>query len=191
MNRTRGCTGKNSYQKDLSFDLMDFLRQRLIGNESVEWLDLCCGEGRALIETAAFFAGQETRENLPNNLRITRIDLAGMFRDYPAELIGLKFLELPIEDFEAARKFDLITCVHGLHYLGDKLSIIQKAASRLKEDGMLLANLELENLKLSEKKNSKRLFSDYLRKQGFEFDSRKRLLTLRGRRIFDLPLEFW
>jgi SAM-dependent methyltransferase len=182
--------GENSYQKDLPFDLMDFLRQRLIGNASVEWLDLCCGEGRALIEAATFFARRETRKNLPNNLRITGIDLAGMFRDYPAELTGLKLLELPVEDFEAAREFDLITCVHGLHYLGDKLLVIQKAAAQLKEDGLLLANLELKNLKSSENKNSKRLFSGYLRKQGFEFDSRKRLLTLKGKRIFELPFEF-
>lgn len=190
MNRTRGCSGNNSYQKDLSIDLIEFLQQKLADNESAGWLDICCGEGRALIETAMFFAGKDAGENPSNDLRITGIDLAGMFREYPAELTRLQFLEISIEDFEPAQEFDLITCVHGLHYLGDKLSLIQKAASWLKKDGIFLANLELDNLKLVENENSKRIFSGYLRKQGFEFNSKKHLLTLKGKRMFDLPFEY-
>lgn len=190
MNRTRGCSGNNSYQKDLSIDLIEFLRQKLVNNESVEWLDICCGEGRALIETAIFFAGKEICENPSNDLRITGIDLVGMFREYPSELTRLQFLEVSIEDFEPAQDFDLITCVHGLHYVGDKLSVIQNAASWLKNDGIFLANLEMKNLRLFEKKNAQRLFSGYLRKQGFEFNSKKHLLTLKGKRVFYLPFEY-
>ena len=126
MNRSRGCAGSNSYQKDLSIDLIEFLQQKLVNNEFIEWLDICCGEGRALIETATFVADKEVCENSSNDLRITGIDLAGMFHDYSAELTRLRFLEIAIEDFEPSREFDLITCVHGLHYLGDKLSVFKK-----------------------------------------------------------------
>ena len=85
MNRARKCTGTNSYQKELSFDLLDFLltKVRVTGDqsnsdhkntnkhqidekideksktanqfrkrESVDWLDICWGEGHALIEAA-------------------------------------------------------------------------------------------------------------------------------------------
>jgi len=162
MNRTRGCSGNNSYQKNLSFDLIGFLQQRLIKNESVEWLDICCGEGRALIETATFFAERDVAENPSRVLRITGIDLAGTFREYLPEFIHLQLLEIPIENFETSREFDLITCVHCLHYLGDKLSVIRRAASWLKKDGIFLAHLELESLKSFENKNSKRIFSGYL-----------------------------
>lgn len=190
MNRTRGCLGNNSYQKDLSIDLIEFLQQKLVNNVSVEWLDICCGEGQALIETAEFFAGKDADENLPYDLQITGIDLAGMFRESPIELTSLQFLEISIEDFEPVQEFDLITCVHGLHYLGDKLSVIRKAASWLRKDGIFLANLELENLKLVEENNSKRIFAGYLRKQAFEFNNKKHLLTLKGKRSFDLPFEY-
>jgi SAM-dependent methyltransferase len=190
MNRSRGCAGSNSYQKDLSIDVIEFLQQKLVNNDSVEWLDICCGEGRALIETATFFANRDAGENSSNNLRITGIDLAGMFREFPADLARLQFLEMPIEEFKPLQEFDLITCVHGLHYLGDKLSVIQNAASWLKKDGIFLANLELNSLRLFEKKNAQRVFSAFLRKQGFEFNSKKHLLTLKGKKVFDLPFEY-
>lgn len=190
MNRSRGSAGSNGYQKDLSIDVIEYLQQKLVNNDSVEWLDICCGEGRALIETATFFANQAAGENSFNNLRITGIDLAGMFQEYPADLTRLQFLEMPIEEFKPSQEFDLITCVHGLHYLGDKLSVIQNAASWLKKDGIFLANLELKNLRLFENKNSQRIFSTLLRKQGFEFNSKKHLLTSKGKRVFDLPFEY-
>lgn len=190
MNRGRGCLGANSYQKDLSFNPLEFLTERLAKRKSVTWLDLCCGEGRALIEAARFFAEIERTANPPNQLRITGVDLAGMFREYSPELKNLRLLETSVEDFEPVQEFDLITCVHGLHYLGDKLSILQKAARLLKSDGLFRANLELQNLKLIEKPNSSRIFSAFLRKQGFIIDHRKHLLTLQDKRNFEIPFEY-
>ena len=190
MNRERGIAGKNSYEKDLSFNPLEFLQKRLLKNEPVSWLDICCGTGRALIEAAHFFAGFGQAENLSGKLQITGIDLAGMFQEYPAELKYLKLLESAVEEFEPRQKFDLITCVHGLHYVGDKLSIIQKAARLLKEDGIFLANLELRNLKLVEKQNSHQVFSDFFRQQGFAVDTRKHLLSLKDQRNFDLPFSY-
>ena len=190
MNRSRGSAGSNSYQKDLSIDLIEFLRQKSVNNESARWLDICCGEGRALIETATLIANRAAIENSPNDLQITGIDLAGMFQKYPVDLTHLQLLEVPIEEFKPSQEFDLITCVHGLHYLGDKLSTIQKAAAWLKTDGLFLANVEMKNLKLFENKNSHSIFSAFLRKQGFEFNSKKHLLKLKGKRNFAIPFEY-
>jgi SAM-dependent methyltransferase len=190
MNRGRGCLGKNSYRKDLSFDPVEFLQERLMNNESVSWLDIGCGEGRALIEAATFFTDNNSQENLSKKLRIIGIDLAGMFREYSPELKYLTLLEISVEDYEPVQKFDLITCVHSLHYVGDKLSVIRKATRSLKEDGRFVANLELKNLKLAEKQNSTGTFSRFLRKQGFTVDYRKHLLALQGKRSFDLPFDY-
>jgi len=190
MNRGRGCLGQNSYRKDLSFDPIDFLKKRLSAGASVSWLDICCGEGRALIEAAKVLTDfEQTKKHRPE-LRITGIDLAGMFGDHPVELNCLKLLEMPIEDFTPRGQFDLITCVHGLHYIGDKLSVIRKAARWLKETGVFLANFEVKSLKLVGKENSGRRFAGFLKAQGFALDQRKRLLSLQGTRTFELPFEY-
>ncbi|HMZ23261.1 MAG TPA: SAM-dependent methyltransferase, partial [Blastocatellia bacterium] len=52
MNRERGCSGGNSYAKELQFDLPAFLESRCRTQAEVRWLDLCCGRGKALIEAA-------------------------------------------------------------------------------------------------------------------------------------------
>lgn len=190
MNRGRGCLGKNSYQKDLSFNPVEFLRKRLAAHQTLAWLDIACGEGRALIEAANAFAALERAEHLRGNLRITGIDLAGMFTEVPSSVEFLQLLETAVEDFEPSEKFDLITCVHGLHYIGDKLSIIQKAAGWLKKDGLFLANLELQNLKLSGGRESNRTFARLLRKQKFVVDTRRHLIRLEGSRKFEVPFEY-
>src|SRR5579863_6412511 len=52
MNREREIRGTNSYAADLGFDAIQFLMERVEGRDSVAWLDLCCGTGRALIQAA-------------------------------------------------------------------------------------------------------------------------------------------
>jgi SAM-dependent methyltransferase len=187
MNRERGCLGSNSYQKDLCFNPIDYLKERSVNNKFVSWLDICCGEGRALIETATNFADLERAENTSFNLRIIGIDLAGMFCSFPSDLNCLTLLETSIEEYEPEQRFDLITCVHGLHYIGDKLFVIQKAARFLKKDGIFLANLDLKNLKLLEEQNSNKIFTEFFKAKGLIFDKRKHLLCMRNGKIFDSP----
>jgi SAM-dependent methyltransferase len=188
MNRERGCQGKNSYQKDLFFNPLEFPKERIKNGKPVSWLDIGCGEGCALIEAAKILADLEGIET--RNLQIIGIDLAGMFQEFSSELKYLSLLETAVEDFEPSQKFDLITCVHSLHYIGDKLSVIRKAACWLKDDGIFLANLELKNLKLLGEENSRKIFSDFLNKQGFTIDGRRHLLMLEGYKIFELPFEY-
>ncbi len=190
MNRGRGILGSNSYQKDLSFNATDFLGKRLIDKKSAAWLDLCCGEGRALAEAAAVFADLERTESRSLLWRIIGIDLAGMFCQPASKSGSLKLLEISVEDFEPSRKFDLITCVHGLHYIGDKLAVIQKAALWLKPDGIFIANLDLKNLKIIGQDDSGKTFSNFLKGQGFRVDRKRRLLALEGSRRFELPFKF-
>ena len=53
MNRGRRLNGVNSYKQDINFDVLDYLKERLAKEEEVRWMDLCCGEGKALIEGRA------------------------------------------------------------------------------------------------------------------------------------------
>lgn len=52
MNRERGAVGVNSYEQDVRLNPVAYLLNRLNVCGSTSWLDLCCGRGRALLETA-------------------------------------------------------------------------------------------------------------------------------------------
>lgn len=184
MNRQRKCSGGNSYQKELSFDILDFLKKRLNEKTQTAWLDICCGEGNALIEAAENFAGQN------KNLRITGIDLAGIFQTFSSRLDFLQLIETSFENYFSETEFDLITCVHGLHYIGDKLTFLQKAISMLKPDGIFLANLDLDNFKFDNGRQANRIIAKTLRVKGFEFDSKKHLLICRGRKEIKFDFEY-
>lgn len=56
MNRQRTLTGSNGYAKELRLNPLDFLLAR--SGVKVRWLDLCCGEGKALVEAARIIPGQ-------------------------------------------------------------------------------------------------------------------------------------
>jgi hypothetical protein len=43
MNRERVCAGGNSYSKELSLNILEFLSNRLNSQDKVSWLDICCG----------------------------------------------------------------------------------------------------------------------------------------------------
>ena len=52
MNRERNLVGSNGYDKELGFNPLDLLKERIALGRPAAWLDLCCGTGRALIEAA-------------------------------------------------------------------------------------------------------------------------------------------
>lgn len=180
MNRERRVCGGNSYEKELGLNVIGFLHARLSrGEKRVRWLDLCCGGGKALIETAAVFAEQR----LNSRIEITGVDLAGMFEPYPAaQLDFLHLLESPIEGWRPDGEFDLITCVHGLHYIGDKLGLIQNAVSWLKKDGVFTANLDLSNFKFADDKPAGRAVAKELSQNRIEYKSNRHLIICRGKR---------
>src|SRR5262245_31863617 len=164
MNRERGIEGGNSYEKELAFNPIIFLQQRSQEEKSVTWLDICCGTGRALIEAAQIFRSQ----GFGSKIRITGIDLVSFFAPLPSDLPFLQLIESSMFDWQPDGEFDLITCVHGLHYLGDKLGAIQTIVSWLKGDGIFLANLDANNLKLIEEKSAGRAALKMLRQAGLQ-----------------------
>jgi hypothetical protein len=73
MNRERDLTGSNGYSKEVGFNPLDYLRDRIPPGRLVAWLDLCCGTGNALIEAARV----SHSEGL--DIDIIGVDLVGMF----------------------------------------------------------------------------------------------------------------
>jgi SAM-dependent methyltransferase len=183
MNRERGLAGRNSYARDLSLDPLKFLRARLESRAHVAWLDLCCGTGRALIEAAR----RLTAEGLDARVSLIGVDLVSMFDPSPAAQVCLHLCEASVTTWEPDRRFDLITCVHGLHYVGDKLRMLQRAASWLDVDGLLLAHLDFDNLRLANGQADRRVFRKVLREQGLVYRDHKHLLCCQGRRTLHLP----
>jgi len=186
MNRERNLTGSNGYTKELGFHPLDFLKEQGTSGHRVAWLDLCCGTGKALIEAARITAS----EGWAQRLEIVGVDLVGMFLEPDPGLENLRLVEASLRAWQPARTYDLVTCVHGLHYVGDKLGTIARALSWLTEDGKFAANLDLENVRLGDPSGTKRtLFAD-LRRSGLEIDRRRRLLVCRGRTTPSFPYRY-
>jgi SAM-dependent methyltransferase len=179
MNRERELTGGNGYQRELGLHPLDFLRSR---RPPVRWLDLCCGTGRALLQADALLEAHE-------DVRVVGVDLHAMF--WPGEHSSrLCLIAASLHAWNPDGPFDLITCVHGLHYLGGKFGVVTRAASWLTDDGVFVANLDAANLRDDNGEPLGRLATRLLREAGLEYDTRRHRLTCRGRKSLDLPLDY-
>ena len=186
MNRGRKCFGGNSYEKELSFPILEFLISRAQTEKQTVWLDICCGQGNALIEAAKTL----TEQNLDSNINVIGIDLVGMFQKFPSESDCLELIKTSFEDFKSTREFDLITCVHGLHYISDKLEFIENCVSRLKPDGIFLTNLDLANFKFQNGERADKTIAKSFKNVGLEYDSKKHLLVCKGKKEFKFEFEY-
>jgi SAM-dependent methyltransferase len=174
MNRERRLA---AYGRELGIDIAGLIRDRLDrGAETFTWLDLCCGTGSALLECARLIDDER--------LRITGVDLVDFFAGpgHP----GVRLDVTSVTAWTPTDRYDLVTCVHGLHYIGDKLGVLAAAASWLAEDGLLVANLDVASVRTG----LGRRLPTALRANGFEYDGRRRRITRRGRRAGQLPFRY-
>lgn len=182
MNRERNLHGPNGYDRDLRFDPLALLKDAVNRNGEANWLDLCCGTAKALAEAA----GLVEAEGLP--IQITGVDLAGLFVPYGSASLTLH--QAGLSTWQPDCQFDLITCVHGLLYIGDKLGLIVRAAGWLKDDGQFVANLDMANIRLGNGQSSSRIVAPALRRAGFDYSSRHRLISCDGMRECELPFRY-
>jgi SAM-dependent methyltransferase len=186
MNRQRGLAGVNSYEKELGFNPVELLTNSIRNRGAAAWLDLCCGQGKALIEAAKFFA----QSNSSDKVTLVGIDLVDAFDPVPAELTNTRLIAASLHRWRPNRSFDLITCVHGLHYIGDKLGLIERAANWLTPEGTFVAHLDLANVRGADGSPfNRRLLGRFL-KLGLHYNRRRRILTCAGRNTFNFGLRF-
>ncbi len=166
MNRDRRLAGRDGYSRVLGFDVLGL-------PPSARWLDLCCGSGRALLDAA------EARPDLD----ITGVDLVGCF----AAPGPVRLVTASITAWEPAGRFDLVTCVHGLHYVGDKLGALLRAASWLADDGVFVANFDVDGI---DAPGGARRVLRALREAGFAYDPRTHRIRRHGRFDGSLPFRY-
>ncbi len=176
MNRKRNLVGINSYEKDIHFDIIQYLEDKIeLNNTNLQWIDLCCGEGKALIQAYTYFK----KINQEKHITFEGIDLVDMFFEHKKSN-HLILKTNSIICWESKKKYDLITCVHGLHYVGDKLLAISKIAHALKKDGLFIGNIDFDDIKNSKNQSLKKDILKILKQYDIEYHSRKKLLLIKG-----------
>lgn len=186
MNRERGLDGPNSYTKELGFHPLEFLAERFRMRSRAAWLDLCCGSGRAIVEAAI----ELERRGVTGQVSLLGVDMVPMSVRIPPEITSVRFITASLPNWKCAECFDLITCVHGLHYVGDKLGVIAQAAARLQPDGMFVAHLDPMNLRRAEGGPLSGRPGAFFRRHGLEYDRRRRLLRCRQPKRLDFPWRY-
>ena len=182
MNRERDLSGTNGYDVEIGFQPLKFLTGKVAANANARWLDLCCGAGKALVQAATIIERDGLR------IEIVGVDLVGMFAKHSARQLTL--IEASLSTWSAEGTFDLITCIHGLHYLGDKLGLIARACAWLNSEGTFVANLDTANLRLSPDGSPSKVFAKELRQAGVELLTRQRLIRCKGQRNLALPFRY-
>jgi 2-polyprenyl-3-methyl-5-hydroxy-6-metoxy-1,4-benzoquinol methylase len=185
MNRERNASGINSYEQELGFKPEVFLRSCIDQSGQTKWLDLCCGQGKALIQVANYLASM----GFEDKVRLKGIDLIDNFLPALPEINCLTFEVGSVIDWQVGDKYDLITCIHGIHYVGDKLQMLTNALTALTPDGLFIANLDLNNIQINNEP-AVDYMKNIFRKHNLQYNARKRLLTCKGMRDIDLELTY-
>lgn len=208
MNRGRQLTGVNSYARELGFDPVERIVARLRAGEragapgpgtvpftvpdtaagTVGWLDLCCGTGLALRQAAE----RLHRAGLAGRTALVGVDLVDAFAPAPPSGGGQgpELVCASVATWRPTRAFDLITCVHGLHYVGDKLALLARAATWLTGTGTFVADLDLSSVRLADGRPAGRRLTAELRAAGFAYDARRRRISRSGNATLRLPYRY-
>lgn len=185
MNRQRQLIGINSYEEDLQYDIVAFLEAKFIQvNRPIRWLDVCCGEGRALLQASQLFATFIEEERL----KITGLDLVNYFHPKLQQVEGVDLYVSPINTWQTSHSFDLITVVHGFHYIGDKLATFCKLGLLMEEKGLLLANFDTESIAIKNIGQSHFDLKKALKLQGIYYDNQNKILRCEGSKNLNFPL---
>jgi SAM-dependent methyltransferase len=179
-------TGVNSYTRELGLNPVAVLIEALATQDTVAWLDLCCGSGRALIQGAEDLV----RDGFADRAAIVGVDLVNAFDVVRDPAAPLNLICASAITWSPDRDFDLITCLHGLHYVGDKLGLLTRAASWLTETGYFIADLDLASVKLPDGQSAGPRLTRQLRAAGFTYDARRHRISCTGNRTIELPYRY-
>ncbi|GAB3329969.1 methyltransferase domain-containing protein [Micromonospora halotolerans] len=189
MNRERQLAGVNSYARELGFNPLEWIITRVRQSPprtTTAWLDLCCGTGRCLVQAANTLA----RDGLDHLVTIVGVDLVDFFDPTPSQGTALHLTCASVTSWSPPRRFDLITCVHGLHYVGDKLAVLTRLAGWLTDEGRFIADLDLDSIRLADGRPAGRKLAAALRGAGFTVDTRRRRIGRVGPGVVSLPYTY-
>lgn len=190
MNRGRGLAGVNGYDRELGLDVLELLRERMAAVGRASWLDLCCGEGRAVIQGAAELAGSSLSSG---KATVVGVDLVEAFALPGAPPPGLELVAASVAGWQPrpGQTFDLISCVHGLHYIGDKLGLLERAAAWTAPGGVFAATFDPAGVRhTGDRRSAARRVLRVLRDAGATYDARRHLLSWRGPTSLDFAARY-
>jgi hypothetical protein len=111
-----------------------------------------------------------------------RPDTSAQGQAVPTELDFLALRTASLHAWVPQRRYDLVTCVHGLHYIGDKLSLLGRAIAALEPHGVFIANLDLRTILFNGAKVPDCRLLRSLRSSGLTVDPRRHLVSCTGPR---------
>jgi len=185
MNRERNANGINSYEKEFKFKPEAFLVNHIDKFGQVKWLDICCGQGKALIQVATYLSNK----NLQHKAALKGIDLVDSFLPILPSVTCLQFEVKSAVEWASGEAYDLITCVHGLHYIGDKLKVLKTAMASLTSNGLFIANLDLKNIMIGNGDAQNHMKSIF-KNNTVQYNARTRIIQCNGPRSIDFGVQY-
>ncbi len=185
MNRERKASGINSYDQEFSFKPEDYIQKKIGENHFAFWLDLCCGEGNAIMQTAEYCLNN----SLQDRVMLHGIDLIDSFPKLDDLYNFVHFEMMSVLTYNSDKRYDLITCVHGLHYIGDKLRAIAIAINLLGEGGLFIANVDLKNIIINNE-SSVLILKKAFKENNIEYNLRSKNLKKTGKEKIDFGFSF-
>jgi SAM-dependent methyltransferase len=129
-------------------------------------------------------------EGYDGRVEIVGVDLVGMFHRPDPGITCLRLVEASLSTWRPERAFDLITCVHGLHYVGDALGVLCRAAGWLTPGGRLVADFDVVAIRRPDGSPVGRRLTTALRAAGFDYDPRRRRISREGPGEVSLPFTY-
>lgn len=146
---------------------------------------MCCGEGNALLQ----YAKELADDGLQDRVILKGIDLVDQFKPVPA-FINCLYLETgSLSHWSVDGQYDLVTCVHGFHYIGDKLKVLGETLKAIAPQGMLIANIDLKSIKVEGDPNGqylKKLFKE----NQLEYNVRQKIIRCKGPRDISINIAY-
>jgi hypothetical protein len=116
-------------------------------------------------------------------LTIIGVDLVGAFAHAPVLPPGLELVSESVARWapRPGQLFDVVTCVHGLHYVGDKLGLLTRAAAWTAPGGVFAATFDPAGVRhAGDRGSAARRVVRVLRDAGAAYDARRHLVSWRG-----------
>jgi len=124
---------------------------------------------------------------LQDKATLKGIDLVDAFQTISRDITCVDFEVRSLVDWSSIVQFDLITCVHGLHYIGDKIKVLASVFERLTPEGVFIANLDLSNIQI-ENIDTEDYLLHCFKKHDVQYNRRTRILECKGARQIDFSL---
>lgn len=121
-----------------------------------------------------------------DRLRLHGLDLVDFFAPIPAQVHCVQLFTGSIVTWQPPLPvYHFISCIHGLHYVGDKLLAIAQLLQWLAPNGKLVASFDLASVQVQDDPQGKSALA-WFAQAGVVYDAQRKLISAQSP-AFDLP----